>query len=244
MAEVDVIRYNTIDKASLATCNHEEADTRIFIHTNNASLSDMKKILIRTVDTDVFILAITFEHRLELEKLWVAFGVGKNLRYLPIHKIASSLTTLQCEGLPFFHALTGCDTVSFFSGWGKKSAFQAWKCYSEATDVFSSLSFPQAMVSDEQFKVMERFVVIIYNRTTSHQDVNKARQSMFFQGTRSIENILPTQAVLKQQVKTATFQAGHVLGAHVRPHAGTTKCRRVGVAPYFRWVETDLDYPT
>ena len=85
----------------------------------------MKKILIRTVDTDVVILAIAFEHMLELEELWVAFGVGKNLRYLPMHKIVSSRTTLQCEGLPFFHALTGCDTVSFFSGRGKKSAFQA-----------------------------------------------------------------------------------------------------------------------
>ena len=74
----------------------------------------MKKIRIRTVDTDVVMLAIVFAKKLEVEELWVAFGVGKHLRYLPIHKIAGSLTTQQCEGLPVFHALTGCDTVSFF----------------------------------------------------------------------------------------------------------------------------------
>ena len=66
----------------------------------------MKRILIRTVDTDVVILAIAFTKKLEVEELWVAFGVGKHLRYLPIHKIASSLSTQQREGLPFFHAFT------------------------------------------------------------------------------------------------------------------------------------------
>ena len=62
-------------------------------------------------DTDVVILAIAFAKKLEVEELWVAFGIGKHLPYLPIHKIASSLTTQKCEGLPFLHALTGCDTV-------------------------------------------------------------------------------------------------------------------------------------
>jgi len=64
-------------------------------------------------DTDVVILAIAFAKKLEVEELWVAFGIGKYLPYLPIHKIASSLTTQKCEGLPFLHALTGCDTVIF-----------------------------------------------------------------------------------------------------------------------------------
>ena len=74
----------------------------------------MKKILIRTVDTDMVILAIAFAKKLEVKELWVAFGVGKHLRYLPIHKIAGSLTTQQCEGVPFFNAFTRCDTVSYF----------------------------------------------------------------------------------------------------------------------------------
>lgn len=31
-ADVDVLSSSTIDKAGLAPCNHEEADTRIFVH--------------------------------------------------------------------------------------------------------------------------------------------------------------------------------------------------------------------
>ena len=145
-ADVDVISSTTIDKVGLAPCNHEEANTRIFIHAKHASVNGMKKILIRTVDTDVVIFAIAFAKKLEVEELWVAFGVDKHLRYLPIHKIAGSLTTQQCEGLPFCHALTRCDTVSYFSGKGKKTAFKAWKCYPEATEVFCALPLPQTML--------------------------------------------------------------------------------------------------
>ena len=50
----------------------------------------------------------------------------------------------------------------------------------------------------------------MHNRKTPHEDVNKAWQSMFSQGARSIENIPPTQAALKQHVKRAAFQAAHV----------------------------------
>ena len=161
---MDEISFTMIDKTGLPPCNHKEADTRIFIHVKHASENGMKKILVRTVDTDVVVLAIALERKLELDELWVAFGIGKHMRYLPIHKIASSLTEQQCEGLPFFHALTGCDTVSFFSGKGKKTVFQAWKCYPKATVIFRTL-LPQSMLPEEQFKVLQRFVVIMYSRT-------------------------------------------------------------------------------
>ena len=101
----------------------------------------MKKILIRTVCTDVFIFAIAFAKKLEVEELWVAFGIGKHLRHLPIHKIAGSPTTEQCKGPPIFHAFTGYDT--------------AWKCYPEVTEIFHALSLPQTILSEQQFRVLE-----------------------------------------------------------------------------------------
>ena len=162
-AALDVIGSTTIE--GMAPCNHEEADTHIFVHAKHTSVNDMKKVLIQTVDTDVVILAIAFLQTLDVEELWIAFEVGKHLHYLSIHKIASSLNTEQCEGLPFFHALTGCATVSLFSGKGTKIAFQAWKCYPEPTEVFRTLSTPQLMLSNKQLRVLEWFVVLMYNQT-------------------------------------------------------------------------------
>ena len=210
--DVEVISSTHIDKEELTPCNHEEADTRIFVHARHASNHGLRKIMIRTVDTDVVILAIANVHKISVEELWVAFGVGKHLKYLPIHKIASTLTKEQCESLPFFHAVTGCDNVSFFAGVGKKTAFQAWRTYPEATPVFQSLSSPQDTISEQQCRILERFVIIMYSRTCPHNKVNDARQALFSQGTRSIDHIPPTQTALEQHIKRAAYQAGQVWG--------------------------------
>ena len=46
--------------------------------------------------------------------LWVTYGSGKNVQNIPAHAIAMSLGPDKASTLPMFHALTGCDTVSFF----------------------------------------------------------------------------------------------------------------------------------
>jgi hypothetical protein len=194
--DIDVISSSLIDKEGLAPCNHEEADTRMLVHAKHASKNSLKKIMIRTFDTDVVVLAIAYLRKIDAEELWVAFGVGKHLKYLPIHAIRSTLPQDQCESLPFFHAVTGCDNVSYFAGRGKKTAFQSWKCYPEATAVFQSLSSPQETIREEQITILERFVVFMYSHTCSYNRVNDARQALFSQGTKSIENIPPTKAAL------------------------------------------------
>ncbi len=77
---------------------------------------------IRTVDTDVVVLAVASAQRLNIPELWIAFGAGKHFRFLACHEIARTLGPDRCIALPMFHALTGCDTVSCFSGRGKKTA--------------------------------------------------------------------------------------------------------------------------
>ena len=41
--------------------------------------------MIRTVDTDVFLLSISLYDDLNLEQLWIDFGSGKQRCFLPIH---------------------------------------------------------------------------------------------------------------------------------------------------------------
>ncbi len=65
------------DIDGLAPCSHEEADTRILLHVQDAARQGYSKVLIRTVDTDVIVLAVTAAGRLGIEDLWVAFGTGK-----------------------------------------------------------------------------------------------------------------------------------------------------------------------
>ena len=54
----DVISALSFDKEGLSPCNHKEADTRMLLHAAHASRQGHSKFMIRTVDTDVVILAI------------------------------------------------------------------------------------------------------------------------------------------------------------------------------------------
>jgi hypothetical protein len=57
----------------------------------------------------------------------------------------------------------------------------------------------------------ERYVVLLYSRTSEHTDVNEAKKYLFY-CNRKPENIPPSRATLLQHVKSAAYQAGYVLG--------------------------------
>ena len=65
------------------------------------------------------VLTISCFSKLCLDELWIHFGVGKNVRLIAAHEIACTLGPAMSAALPVFHCLTGCDTVSSFSGKGK-----------------------------------------------------------------------------------------------------------------------------
>lgn len=200
------------EKARLQPCTHEEADSRMILHLMDAARNGCKRALLRTVDTDVVVLAIACVNQLEVEEVWIAFGVGKNFRYLPAHDIAAHLGSLKSRCLPMFHSITGCDTVSSFGGIGKKTAWQTWKAFDEVTQTFHTLSCAPLTITESDIKVIERFVILLYDRTSEQTEVNGARQYLFTKRNRSIENIPPTKATLVEHIKRAVFQGGHIWG--------------------------------
>ena len=212
------------DLLRLAPCTHEEADTRMFLHAADAVNQGHQRIMLRTVDSDVLVLATAMVQQLQQVsttiELWVAFGTGKNLRYLAAHEISASLGKEMSKALPFFHAFTGCDTTSSFAGKGKKTAWTTWISYQEATQVFSSLSSVPESITNEWMATIERFVTLMYDRTSTEVNVNDARMKLFCRKGRALEAIPPTQAALLQHTKRAVYQAGHCWGQTllVRPH--------------------------
>ena len=94
----------------------------MFLHVADCVSRGMKNLIVRTVDSDVVILALyVYQHLHQMEELWIAFGRDKHFRTIPIHSISTSLGRNICKALPMFHSLTGCDTVSAFFGHGKQS---------------------------------------------------------------------------------------------------------------------------
>ena len=91
----------------MAPCSHEEADTRILLHLEDAVRHGNTRVSIRTVDTGVVVLTVASAQCLSLSELWIAFGTGKNFRFLACHKMARALGPNRCISLPLFHAFTG-----------------------------------------------------------------------------------------------------------------------------------------
>lgn len=206
----DVLTINRQDVLRLAPCTHEEADTRILLHLSDAVQQGYTKAEIRTVDTDVLVLVILSAQRLNIDELWVAFGVGKNYRIFAAHELARSLGRDRCTALPLFHAITGCDTVSFFGGRGKKTAWDTWNAYQDITATFCALADrPTQQTVQDMLKPLERFIVLIYDRTSSDDSVNDARKHLFFQKSRAMDNLPPTQDALIQHTKRAIYQASY-----------------------------------
>ena len=107
-----------------------------------------------------------------------------------------------------FHAFTGCDTVSCFGGRGKRTTWGMWNAYDEITPAFCALAATPVIV-ENWLSPLERFVVHLYDRTSSQEFLNGARKQLFTQKGRAIDGLPPTQAVFLQHTKRAAYQAGH-----------------------------------
>ena len=117
----------------------------------------------------------------------------KNQRYIPIHSIAENLRNAKS---------------SFFTGRGKKNAWNTWKQYEELTVLLSSISiFPSKENVDIALPTVERIVVLLYDRTSMCQTVNECRKDLFSRKRRLPEGLPPTLHTLELHLKRAVYQA-------------------------------------
>ena len=105
-------KQNECDLAGLFPCNHSEADSRIMLHLMHAASQSYTDAYVRTVDSDIVVLAIAFFDQLRLSKLRIGVGTGKHCRDTPVHDIKSALGPTRLLALPLFHSLSSCDTTS------------------------------------------------------------------------------------------------------------------------------------
>ena len=115
-----------------------------------------------------------------------------------------------------FHALTGCDTVSSFATLGKKTVWAVWKVLPELTEVLLMLSSAPRDIPDDAMRIIERFGILLYDRTSKCTDIDKARRKLFARKN-NVQLIPPTKAALEEHVKRAVYQGGQVWGQILLP---------------------------
>ena len=153
------------------TSNHEEADTKLILHTfhaaNTGAKTDTgaKTIVISSPDTDVLVLLIIHRVSIAADKIYLLTGHISNhtRRYIPIHTIFDTLSRSQLNILLQIYCITGCDTVSGFYGHGKARAFNILLKHAEILQEMKELG-SSLTISSECKKASIRFICLLYGK--------------------------------------------------------------------------------
>ena len=168
---------------------HEEADSRMFHHVSfsarensnnlierNPVVDDVDNevesfdVVVRSNDTDCLVIGLgCFK---ELNKvnpnlqLWMEVGTTSNntRRYISVNGLYVTLGEQLSSALPGFHAFTGCDYLAAFSRKGKVRPFKLLETDTNAQTAFSNLGEESFQVSDEDIKILEKFVCKMYGK--------------------------------------------------------------------------------
>ena len=205
----------TNSTASMNECNHEEADTRLVIHIKHGLSEGMNNFVVSSCDTDVIVILLGVYHQLrsahDFSDIVVDFGIKKDNKRISIKNLACSLGQTRCQALIFFHSFTGADCNSAFKGVGKKKAYAVLDSYPEVENVFAGFHtdpFQNLDEDDGKFNTIQRFVVLLYSRTSLLHSVNEARMELYYARSQNHENIPPTKNALLFHTKRAIYQSG------------------------------------
>ena len=96
----------------------------------------------------------------------MSYGTGKSHKVVPAHVFAKALGSSKSRCLPFSHALTGCDTTTFFAGHGKKTAWTTWENFPDVTRAFLELARAPSAISSGSLSLIERYLILMYDKTS------------------------------------------------------------------------------
>ncbi len=87
----------------------------------------METIVVAVRDTDVRLLLLAHYDIMGCTRLYMTAGTYNAPKYFPVHEIQMLLSIDLVDKLRAFHAITGCYSVSQFSGHGNKTAWAVFK---------------------------------------------------------------------------------------------------------------------
>jgi hypothetical protein len=183
---------------------------------------------VKSPDMDVLVLLVHYFPKMKnTSELWFQTGLITSTkdckRYIPVHELCKSLSSVVCEILPAAHILTGCDTTSSFFGIGKKSMLKALK---ETPNQFSDLSRIECSDIDDSVDLSRKLISRLYDpkgkSKRCHIDLNKLRVELATVKDSTLVRLPPSEDTFKQHVLRSSYQTKIWLNAHIpKPAVGS-----------------------
>ena len=111
--------------------NHEEADTRVWLH---AAVSQTDQVIIYSPDTDIFVIGMPITLTLNKSVFIQLKDSPYDCTFLNMNVLTELiLNDIQLQNIPqvldyiqLVYIYSGCDFVSYFRGFGKKTFFDVF----------------------------------------------------------------------------------------------------------------------
>ncbi len=151
--------------------NHEEADTRIVLHCVSITFDT---VVVVAWDTDVLLLLMAHCANMPCRDLWLKAGTYMKQKYIRIRELVAhnNLDASSAKLLLPFHALTGCDSTSYFARHTKKTCI---KTFFQHKEYLKNLG--NGELSDDTIQDVETFVCRVY--ATPDDTTDKAKVRLF-----------------------------------------------------------------
>ena len=182
----------------------EEADTKMFLCAQFAASLGFDSAEIVTVDSDVSILSLYFQHILSELNMYIQMGSGtkRELFHVTSHNLDESIIM----ALPGVQALSGCDSTSAVCGIGKVKMFKAI-CSDDRFLSAAALLGETEDLDPNVADVLEELFCNLYG-VKDEIDINEARYRLFCERKKVPEphRLPPTKDALYLHFKRCNFQ--------------------------------------
>ena len=160
------------------TSTQLEADTRLLLHTIDATERRATSLSIHSPDTDVLVLAL-WRFASLCDETSVVVGTGDTRRSIPLRPLYDSLGGQLGAALPGFDAFTGCDQTGTICGKSKVSCRNTLsKAEQQVLKAFASLG-SSAHVQDDVAMRLELNMCHLYAPSTHITTVKEMRWFLF-----------------------------------------------------------------
>lgn len=127
-------------------------------------------------------------------------GTAKKPCFIKVHDI--KLPHNISNGLLAFHAITGCDTTSQFTGIGKRTAWKVFQQYPHLLQNFGEEEMP----SPDTLRMAEQFVCKLYDPKSSSESIHEVRCALFRKVKANVDTLPPTKDALSLHLMRAHYQ--------------------------------------
>ena len=105
--------------------------------------------------------------------------------------------------------LSSLRLIDFITSCNQIRALPTWIYHNISSQISSRLS-EQDTLNEEDLLLNERFVILMYDLTSSTNDINNCRRELFTKKAKTVENIPPTRDALIQHIRRAMLQSMYV----------------------------------